>query len=809
MVNRFIDLIGIVSPFTVVNIIKEVDMMNNGEKITFIVDEPFTIKAVQEELENYEDLLINIKKRKKLWEIIISKKTNCNSKDLNKKNLGKERRQIAKEHAKWVLEQRNKAFRVLYDTVSEVEGAPDENLYSIICRNLRKISNTEFAAIASYDSYSNTLTLRGVDGYDNNLYIYRNDSPEKIKVSSSFVKLLKERKILNCRNNHTFLDSLFPKTIPGKYSYDDYSHWYILSFIRNNELLAVGYVKLETNKKLKMKDMIDNYLNFTSMIFQRVNAIKALQESEERFRSLYENSSIGIYRITPEGKILLANPALVEMLGFPSFKKLVEYNLKERRLDKSMKRPQFREMIEKESKINGLEQLWQLPNNSLIFVRESAVAIRDENGKVLYYDGTVENITKRKIVEDSLLKINEQNKLLLTSISSILIAVDTEGNITHWNSVAEKEFNIKANNVIGKPFFECGISWDWISIRQYIKNCWDGKESIPIQNFKYTHIDGREGFLDITISPFPKSKQGKMGFLLLGDEITEKKILESQLTQAQKLESIGQLAAGIAHEINTPIQYIGDNTRFINDSFEYISSLIEKQDNLLNAAKNGNVTPELIKDVEMARDETDIEFLLDEIPKATSESMDGISRVSHIVKAMREFSHLDIQEKETIDINQAIESTIIIARNEWKYVAEVETDLDPDLPFVSCHKGEFNQVILNLILNAIHAIEDVIMNSSEKKGLIRISTSQDGDWVIVKVNDSGPGIPKEIRNKIFDPFFTTKEVGKGTGQGLAICYDVVVKRHGGTITFETEMGKGTTFIIRIPINPELDKDDIF
>jgi signal transduction histidine kinase len=206
----------------------------------------------------------------------------------------------------------------------------------------------------------------------------------------------------------------------------------------------------------------------------------------------------------------------------------------------------------------------------------------------------------------------------------------------------------------------------------------------------------------------------------------------------------------------------------------------------------------LLKEIEAARGELDVEYLMQEIPVALAQSLEGIDRVAKIVGAMKDFSHPNGAEKSCIDINHAIESTLTVARNEWKYVANLETNFDKALPPVPCLPGEFNQVILNLVVNAAHAIADVI-KGTDKKGTIRVSTAKAGEWVEVRISDSGTGIPKEAQPRIFEPFFTTKEVGKGTGQGLAISRSVIVEKHGGTIVFETDEGKGTTFIIRLPL----------
>jgi signal transduction histidine kinase len=206
--------------------------------------------------------------------------------------------------------------------------------------------------------------------------------------------------------------------------------------------------------------------------------------------------------------------------------------------------------------------------------------------------------------------------------------------------------------------------------------------------------------------------------------------------------------------------------------------------------------------VEDAEKAADLAYLAEEIPKAITQSLEGVGRVSDIVRAMKDFSHPGASGKEAIDLSKAIESTVTVARNEWKYVADMVTDFDPALPPVPCLVGEFNQVILNIVVNAAHAIADVIGDHTDKRGTIRITTRRDNKWAEIRISDTGTGIPEQHRSRVFDHFFTTKAVGKGTGQGLSIAHAVVTEKHGGSIALETEMGKGTTFIIRLPIEPE-------
>ena len=287
-------------------------------------------------------------------------------------------------------------------------------------------------------------------------------------------------------------------------------------------------------------------------------------------------------------------------------------------------------------------------------------------------------------------------------------------------------------------------------------------------------------------------------------DISERKRLEQELLQAQKLESIGQLAAGIAHEINTPIQYIGDNSYFLQDAFADIDALIALFDRLLDAANDGKATESLVRQVQAKRNDIELGYLTEEIPKAIHQSLEGVERVANIVGAMEEFSHPGRKEKQAVDLNHAIQSTLTISRNEWKYVADVVTDLDPHLPPVFCLPTEINQVVLNVVVNAAHAVADALHSRPKPRGTITVRARRCGYWAEIRVEDTGTGIPESIQPRVFDPFFTTKDVGQGSGQGLAIARSIIVDRHGGTIRFETVLNQGTTFVIRLPIDGRAD-----
>jgi signal transduction histidine kinase len=281
-------------------------------------------------------------------------------------------------------------------------------------------------------------------------------------------------------------------------------------------------------------------------------------------------------------------------------------------------------------------------------------------------------------------------------------------------------------------------------------------------------------------------------------DITELRRLGRELAAAQKLESVGRLAAGVAHEINTPVQFVSDNVQFVSRSMTDIAAAIQAYRNLRHAVQSAVDIEEAARLADEADKAADLDYIMQNAPLALESSIEGLGRIATIVRSMKEFAHPDQAQKTFADLNQAIRSTLVIAHNEYKYVAELNTEFG-ELPPVECYLGEINQVILNLLVNAAHAISDVVKDTGNL-GKLTVCTRLVGDGVEISIGDTGTGIPESARENIFDPFFTTKEVGKGTGQGLAIARSVVVNKHGGTLRFETECGKGTTFFIRLPID---------
>ena len=396
---------------------------------------------------------------------------------------------------------------------------------------------------------------------------------------------------------------------------------------------------------------------------------------------------------------------------------------------------------------------------------------------------------------------------LISSLPTILIGLSRDYKIVLWNTRAEQIFGKNQSEVMGLPLQQCGLDWDWDKITDGISESRTACQPTRVDDIRFQRSDGQERYLGMTINYLGRDSDSILGSTIIGADITDRIKLETQLQQSQKMEAIGQLAAGIAHEINTPTQFLGDNTRFFQDAYEDLIQIIREYENLIDEAKSGSLTKELIAKSEDRIKDMDLEYLEEEIPVALQHTLKGVDRITKIVQAMKIFSHPGMIVKEPTDINAEIEKTITITRNEWKYVARMETEFDPNLPPVPCFRAEFNQVILNMIVNAAHAIAEVKEDMDTQQGTIRIRTCHEGNWAKIHIGDTGAGIPQEIHHKIFDLFFTTKGPGKGSGQGLAISHSVIVEKHRGTMDFKSQEGKGTTFTIGLPLGAEPDEND--
>lgn len=569
------------------------------------------------------------------------------------------------------------------------------------------------------------------------------------------------------------------------------------------------------------KDMVDSLASreaeltvrnqqLKNEISGRLSAVESLRESERKFRTLFDKSSDAI--LVFDGEHLIdCNEAAVQMLECTSKEQL----LKARPIDFA---PEFQpdgtpspvqsNAVFALAAKEGKHRYEWVARTALAreFWVDALITRVPYGGREVFYM-VWRDITSRK-------EEDEERVRLTTAIeqaAEVIIVTDSTGTIQYVNPSFERLTGYSPGEALGK------IS-DLLDThgqdKELTSEIWNSLERGDVWKgrVKNTGKDGTKYQAETTISPVRDATGAINNFVIVSYDVTKEATLEAQLLQAHKMEAIGELASGIAHEINTPTQYIGDNIRFFQESFADIHALLDKYQELLQAVNEKRPAENMAKEIGVLIDEIELDYLQEEVPIAIEQSLEGNSRVAEIVRAMKEFAHPGIEEKTAVDINHAITNTIAVARNEWKYVAELVTEFDEELPVVPCLPGSFNQVILNIIVNAAHAIEDVVKDRVDEKGKITITTKSVGDWAEIRIADTGPGIPEKIRMKIFDPFFTTKDPGKGTGQGLALAHAVIVEKHGGTIEVESEPGEGTTFVVRIPLaridQPQLQPETV-
>jgi two-component system, NtrC family, sensor kinase len=408
--------------------------------------------------------------------------------------------------------------------------------------------------------------------------------------------------------------------------------------------------------------------------------------------------------------------------------------------------------------------------------------------------GIIRDITERQRVAQRLRASEAQLKQTLERIPFGLVIVGQDRKIQWVNPAAVQMMGYETADDL------CGRVCHGTICRSNCGECpvMDRGETVAKRECTITRRDG--GVTSALKSVQRIDLDGEPVLLEAFVDFSDRKALEAELEHARKLEAVGQLAAGIAHEINTPTQFVSDNTAFLTKAFGRLTSVVKQHQALVAELETGVPPAERRKELTAQLRSAKIDYLLGEIPRALAEAHDGLGRISTIVRAMKEFSHPSAGDKLLVDLRDVINTTATVSRNEWKYVAELVTEFDPTLPAVPCLRDEIGQVILNLIVNAAHAIAEANRASPTNKGQIKISLAQVGGCAEIRVSDTGTGIPEAIRERVFEPFFTTKPVGKGTGQGLSIAYSVVVDKHRGTIRLESEVGKGTTFIVCLPLD---------
>jgi PAS domain S-box-containing protein len=528
-------------------------------------------------------------------------------------------------------------------------------------------------------------------------------------------------------------------------------------------------------------------------------AIEAMQQSERRACAIIEAAPNCVITMNQDGKIVEFNQAAEKIFGHQR--------------DAAIGRDAAELIVPdryRQAHRQGLERYLQTGEGPALgrrlelaglradgceFPIEIAISVVNRAGAPTFI-AFITDITQRKESEDVLRRMYAETQMLLASIASVLIHLDSSGVITRWNAAAESAFGLPAADAIGRSCRD--LCWANPQIAARLKHLAACNGSEQFHDVTITHSDGIERVLDLTAIPICADGQCS-GLLVHGSNRTQQVQLERSLRQAQKLESIGQLAAGIAHEINTPMQFVCDNIEYLSECSEKLFEVVDHYQANLDSGGQEKSWEARRLDLQEVIERNKFRTIREQVPLAIAESLEGAHRVINIVLAMKEFSHQGREGRVAVDLNNAVRSTIVISRNRWKYCADLETELDPNLPAIHCLPAEINQVLLNLIVNAADAVAEKVGENADPKGIILVRTAANEQAVIVEVTDSGCGIPDDIRGRIFDPFFTTKEVGKGTGQGLAICYNVVVNKHQGAIEVDSEPGVGTTFRVTLPL----------
>lgn len=723
-----------------------------------------------------------------------------------------------------------------YEENGEPSASP--SYYLVVCIDTKIMFGNLFKDVMP-DWLDMVIYKKGEDGQPQAAYAFSKATNHKIAppadprhTNNPFAIYLEDSIVTN---NNGSMSVLYQATNDSHFRLSTITRWaplstgafvslllafYLLSILRRNDTVNL----LVANRTRELSRTTES---LHKEFQKRQELVLELSKSEEQLKSVM-NSVDGMFweRDLINDRFNFVSDHVITLMGFTQEDVYQDVNLLRSRLLPEYER-QFIATIDAIREGDGPQQIeaqTKRADGRLIWVR-IILSLVFEEGRPTKARGVTMDVTKYKVLGQERAKLVENITQSQQELSSLVNSID--GVLWKFN-INPPKYTYASKQI--EHFFGCSVMEmlsdpDYLRDRilpedvQFVEQQMDALSNDANANgnveFRMQRDDGKIIYVRNLITPVVED--GKVTRLhgVLLDITREKKmqeeheLLEWQLKQAQKLEAIGQLAAGIAHEINTPTQFVGDNICYLQDSFEDIRKLCQAYSALVQSVAGDSTYTDQTTKIQALEQEIDLEFLFEDIPASISQSLEGTSRIRDIVKAMKEFSHPGSSSKEHIDLNHAIASTITVARNEWKYVAEVTTEFAENLPTVKVLPGEFNQVILNILVNAAHAIDEQRKKSgSDQLGEIKIRTAQENDSILISISDTGGGIPDEIKDRVFDPFFTTKEVGKGTGQGLAIAYSVIVDKHAGQISMETSKGKGTTFLIRLPAGNEEDTDQL-
>ena len=540
--------------------------------------------------------------------------------------------------------------------------------------------------------------------------------------------------------------------------------------------------------------------NETGKITNFIAIKQNVTDSQYKLKQLIENSTLGLIRLAPNGKIIMANPAMVQMLGYKLESEIIVQN-NDKIYYSIENKKRFLELLKRRKKVYAFEDVFIKKDGTLINVKESAWTVRDENNDTMYYEVIVEDITELNQILKILHESEFKYRTLIDKLNeAVYLIIDRKFEIVNQKFLDLLEITEEELSLPGFNMFNFVSEESKNILKERSRNIKQGK-NIP-KKYDMILITKKGNEKEVEISETFLNFNGKIATQGVVRDLTKIRKAETQIRHLQKMEAIGTLAAGIAHEINTPSQFVNDNLNFlkeVNIEFEPIYKF-------LSDVKKTNRTIEELKQI---IENIDLEYLQTEVPIAIEQSIDGVQRIAKIVAAMRDFSHAGPKEKVAANVHKLINSSLTISRNAWKYIAKIEKDFDDSIPPIVCLASDLGQVFVNIIINAAHALEEKFNNSETLQGKISIKTINKGNDIEIIFSDNGIGMSKKVQKRIFDPFFTTKDVGKGTGQGLAIAYDIIVDKHHGSINVESEENIGTKLSIILPQEDNITSEQEF
>jgi PAS domain S-box-containing protein len=537
------------------------------------------------------------------------------------------------------------------------------------------------------------------------------------------------------------------------------------------------------------RSLLKAFANSLGRAIEHNQSLRALRRSEQENRVILDNVRLGIVLLDPDMRVLRCNRQMNRWFPDGAFDSRPICH-------KVLHDPPRENVCRQCPTVKALAdgqvheaRIQSARDGQIRQYRVVASPVFDDEGEIIGSIEIIEDITETLKFEQDLQRIHAA----VDNATDAIAILDLSGKVTYANMSLGEILRNTRDGLEGftlQRYFPEAEDYD--QLMHGASEPWGFQGEVNVRD-----SEGRTFPALVRSSSIVQDGLYNIGALIVINDISEAKRVESETRHAMKLQSIGQLAAGIAHEINTPAQYVGDNMGFLGESYQSLREILEGYGRLLEADSADDRAGPLVEEISRRIEEEDLEFLLEEIPRALDQSREGIERIRTIVASMKEFSHPAQGGRVTFDINRCVRSTVTVARNEWKYVSEMHLELAEDLPPVECVPDEINQVLLNLLVNSAQALQEQ-SDSGEEMGEIRIRTSASKGGVELTLSDTGPGIAPKDQPRVFDPFFTTKDVGQGTGQGLAIAHGIIVDRHGGTIRLESVPGEGTTFRIWLP-----------